>query len=76
MAISIYDKINNCVEQIFQAMLYVHFHIVKTSEEVLGINMNSALIRSLLLTITLLFVYIYLEKEVKSAGVDANYVLS
>lgn len=75
MAISIYDKINNCVEQIFRVMLCAHFQIVKTSEEILGINVNSALIRNMLLTITLLFIYVYLEKEVKGSAVDASYVL-
>lgn len=76
MTISIYDKISDCVEPIFRAMLYIHFQIIKTSQEILGVNINSALIRNLLLTITLLFIYFYIEKEMRGVNMmDSSYVL-
>ncbi len=76
MPISIYQKLNEYSGPILNAMLYVNFYIIKTSKEVLGININSVLIRNLLLTITFLFMHIYLEKETEGVEmINAGYVL-
>jgi hypothetical protein len=76
MSIGIYNKINEYSETILSAMLYINFYIVKTSKAVIGLDINSALIRNLLLTITLIIINTYLEKEMRGATImDSGYVL-